>query len=76
MSGFQQGLVEVAASLRVELERLEGQMSLGEDVNIDLYARAVGHYRRVCETLGIERRAKDITPTLDQYLVQQTESPA
>jgi hypothetical protein len=24
-----------------------------------------GHYRRICETLGIERKPKDVTPTLD-----------
>jgi hypothetical protein len=44
--------------------RLEGRMSMGVDVDIDLYARTAGHFRRICETLGIERRKRDVTPSL------------
>jgi hypothetical protein len=35
---------------------------------VDVYARAAGHARRIAESLGLERRARDVTPTLDQYL--------
>jgi hypothetical protein len=44
--------------------RLEGRMSTGVDVDIDLYARTAGHFRRICETLGNERRKRDVTPSL------------
>jgi hypothetical protein len=64
LSEFQIGLVGTAATMRCELERLEGQLSLGEAVDTDVYGRIAGHYRRICETLGIERRKRDVTPSL------------
>ena len=71
LSEFQSGLIATAATLRCELERLEGKLSLGEDINLDVFGRLAGHYRRIVETLGIERRKRDVTPTLDQYLAQR-----
>jgi hypothetical protein len=48
---------------------MEGRMSLGENVDLDLYGQLAGHLRRIFETLGIERRAKDMTPpNLSDYL--------
>jgi hypothetical protein len=67
LSEFQNGLVGTAATLRCELERLERRLSVGEVIDTDLYGRIAGHYRRVVETLGIERRARDVTtPTLEE----------
>jgi hypothetical protein len=62
LSEFQLGLIGTAATMRCELERLEGKLSLGEAVDTDVYGRIAGHYRRICETLGIERRKRDVTP--------------
>jgi hypothetical protein len=58
--------------MRCELERLEGQLSLGEVIDTDMYGRIAGHYRRIVETLGIERRQVDVTPDRDEYLAQET----
>jgi len=67
LSEFQLGLVGTAATMRWELERLEGRLSVGEAIDTDMYGRIAGHYRRICETLGIERRKRDVTaPTLDE----------
>ena len=68
LSEFQLGLVGTAATLRCELERLEGCLSVGEPIDLDLFGRTAGHYRRICETLGIERRKRDLTPDLHDYL--------
>ena len=68
LSEFQLGLVGTAAAMRCELERFEGQLSKGESIDTDLYGRIAGHYRRICETLGIERRKRDITPTVSAYI--------
>ena len=62
LTEFQLSLVATVATLRLELERMEGRMSLGDDVDIDMYARVSGHFRRICETLGIERKKRDVTP--------------
>jgi hypothetical protein len=47
--------------LRCELEKLEGRLSLGETVDLDQFGRVAGHYRRICERLGIKRRSRDVT---------------
>lgn len=67
LTEFQLSLIATAATLRLELERKEGRMSTGEVVDVDAYARIAGHFRRICETLGIERRSKDITPAPLDY---------
>lgn len=76
LSGVQLGLVEVAATLRLELERQEGRMSSGESVDLDAYARVAGHYRRICESLGIERAKRDVTPDLNEYLASKSRASA
>ena len=68
LSEFQLGLVGTAATLRCELERLEGQLSLGGAIDTDLYGRIAGHYRRICSELGIERRQRDVTPSVADYV--------
>ncbi len=68
LSEAQFSLIRRAAAIECELERLDARLSLGEPVDMDAYARVAGHLRRLFETLGLERRPRDITPTLDQYL--------
>jgi hypothetical protein len=72
LSEFQLGLVGTAATLRCELERIEGRLSLGEDVDLDQFGRLAGHYRRICETLGIERR-KRVLPSVEDYVASLTD---
>jgi hypothetical protein len=57
-----------AATLEIQLEQLECCMSEGDDVDIEIYGRIASHLRRILETLGLERKSKDITPDLRSYL--------
>jgi hypothetical protein len=68
LSEAQLSLIKRASAIEVELEQVEGRMSLGELVDLDTFTRSAGHLRRILETLGIERRPHDVTPTLAQYL--------
>jgi hypothetical protein len=43
-------------------------MSQGDDVDIEIYGRIASHLRRILETLGVERKSKDVTPDLRSYL--------
>jgi hypothetical protein len=54
-------LCKRAAGLECELEQLEGRMSQSEAINLDSYGRAASHLRRILETLGLERKARDVT---------------
>jgi hypothetical protein len=61
-----------AATLTVELERMEREFALAGEADaeaIDLYARVAGNLRRLLESVGLQRRAKDITtPSPSAYL--------
>jgi hypothetical protein len=61
ISEAQFALCKRAAALECELEQLEGRLSQGEQIDLDSYGRAASHLRRILETLGLERRAVDIT---------------
>jgi len=61
LSEAQQSLIRRVSAIEVELEQMEGRMSKGEAVCLDGYTRAAGHLRRLLESLGIERRARDVT---------------
>jgi hypothetical protein len=37
-------------------------LSTGAKVDLDAYGRASSHLRRLFETIGVERRAKTVTP--------------
>lgn len=61
----ERSIVRRAATLTVELERLEAKFArAGEasDRDLDLYQRTAGNLRRLLEAVGIARRPRDITP--------------
>jgi hypothetical protein len=37
-------------------------LSTGAEVDLDAYGRASSHLRRLFETIGVERKARDVTP--------------
>jgi len=67
-SEIQISLAKRMSALECELEKLEGQLSLAERVDMDLFGRLVGHLRRVAETLGLERSPRNVTPDLKTYI--------
>jgi hypothetical protein len=71
LSEAQHSLIRRVATLEIELERLEGRLSEGNDVDLDVYARTASHLRRILETLGIERAKRDVTPDIRTYLEQE-----
>jgi hypothetical protein len=59
--------------LTVELERLESKFATAGSADVDdldLYQRTAGNLRRLLEAVGIQRRSKDIRPTLGDLLRQ------
>jgi hypothetical protein len=69
----EQAIIRRAAVLIVELERLERQFALAGEADpetLDLYGRVAGNMRRLLESVGLDRRAKDVTPSLRDLLVE------
>jgi len=71
VSTAKQSLIRRAVVTEIELERIEAKLAVQEspsDKMLDLYGRLGGHLRRTFEVLGIERIARDVTPSLDSIL--------
>jgi hypothetical protein len=54
-------LIKRVSTLELECEQAEGKLSMGQEIDLDLYQRMLNSLRRALETLGIERRAKTVT---------------
>jgi hypothetical protein len=65
LSEAKKSLVKRAATIEIELEQVEGRLSLGKTADLAVYATAASHLRRVFETLGLERRARDMGNIVD-----------
>jgi hypothetical protein len=71
ISAAERSIVRRASVMTVELERLEAKFAAAGEASerdLDLYIRASGHLRRLLETIGLKRRARDIGPTLGDLL--------
>ena len=75
-SEAQKQLIRRAASLSTWCEAQEVNLANGEEVDIGPLTTAANSLRRILQDIGFERRPRDVTPTLDQYLAQSAESPA
>ena len=63
-------LVQRAAVLGTFIESCEAQWLGGEPVDLADYLAAINSQRRVLATIGLERRARDLTPSVDVYLAR------
>ena len=48
----------------------------GDEIDIDEFQRTSNSLRRLCESIGLERRARDVTPDLQTYLAQKVAKTA
>ena len=65
-----------ASCLIVECEAMERTFALAGSATaeqLDKYQRAANTLRRLCESLGLKRRARDITPRLSDYIQEAAE---
>jgi hypothetical protein len=70
-SAAERSIIRRACVLTVELERMERQFALAGEASaedLEIYARVAGNLRRLLESVGLQRRARDIGPTLGDLL--------
>ena len=66
LSEGQKQLIRRAAMLSAECEKLEAQSARGEaEFNVDLYGQMCDRLGRLFGRLGLERKAREITPDSD-----------
>ncbi len=71
VSEAERSIIRRAATLTVELERMELAFATadGADAGALLrYQTAANSLRRLLEAVGLRRRSRDVTPTLEAYL--------
>ena len=70
VSEAEKSLIRRVAVLSVEMERMEAAFAVDEAEAdaLDAYQRASNSLRRLLTTLGLKRRARDITPSLSTYI--------
>jgi hypothetical protein len=71
VSEAERAIIRRAATLICELERMEAGFAVADgadDAALEVYQRAANSMRRLLEAVGLQRRARDVTPTLGQYL--------
>jgi hypothetical protein len=70
-SAAERSIIRRAAVLTVELERLEAKFALAGEASaeeLDVYSRIASNLRRLLEAIGLQRRPKNVTPSLGDYL--------
>jgi hypothetical protein len=69
LSEGQRQLIRRAAMLSAECERLEAMSARGEaEFDIDIYGMLCDRLGRLFGRLGLERKSRDVTPSLHSYL--------
>jgi hypothetical protein len=75
LSEAERSIIRRASVLTVELEMLEQKFATGGDATpaeLDLYSRLSNTMRRLLESVGLQRRARDVSaPSLARYLDMQ-----
>jgi hypothetical protein len=66
------GLVRRLAATTVQAEILEARMVNGEAIDIATLCTLASTTVRLSQRLGLERRARNVTPSLGQYLAART----
>ena len=71
MSAAETAIIRRAVTLITELERMEAKFALrgkAEPAELDAYQRASNSMRRLLESVGLQRRSRDVTPSLQEYI--------
>jgi hypothetical protein len=68
LSTVQKHLVEAFAGCAVVVHDINARLLLGQPIDIGEAAQAVSSLVRIAQRIGINRRVRDITPALPDYL--------
>ena len=64
----QLAIIRRAAALGVWCEQAEADQAQGKELDVAAYTTATNTLRRLMGDLGLERRARDVTPDLRDYI--------
>ena len=71
LSQAELAIIRRASTLQVELEAQEAQLASGNSkINLVEFAQVSNGLRRLLETIGLKRVARDVTPSLKDILAK------
>jgi hypothetical protein len=76
-SSAERHILRRACVLIVELERLERKFAQAGEASaddLDVYARIAGNMRRLLESVGLQRRSRDVTPDPLEYAARSEQA--
>jgi hypothetical protein len=77
VSYAERSIIRRIATITTELEWIEQDFKSSRKgptaEQLDLYLRGSNNLRRLLEAIGLERRCRDVTPTLSEYLAQRVD---
>jgi hypothetical protein len=73
LSTIERQLVEAFAGACVTMQNLNTRLALGETIDLSEHAQAVSAMVRVASRLGLQRRMKDVGPSLGELLRRDIE---
>lgn len=68
LSTAERALVVRAAVTTAIIENMEASALSGGDIDVAAYATLTNNLRRLLTTVGLQRRQRDVTPDLDEYV--------
>jgi hypothetical protein len=75
LSATQRQLVQRAAVLSAIAEDFEVRWAMGQEVDVGTHITLINSLRRVYETIGMERRTRDVTMTIDDLAARLNAEP-
>jgi hypothetical protein len=75
LSTVQKHLVEAFAGCAIHVGHLNALLTLGQDIDILAHSNAISTMVRVATRIGVNRIARDVTPTLQEYLREDEDAP-
>jgi len=70
LSTSERQIIQRAAITGAVLEDIETRWLAGDPIDPALYATLGNAQRRLLETIGLRRRARDVTPSVDEYVAR------
>src|SRR5262245_18628671 len=70
LSEGQRQLARRCATISIACERMEGEAAAGEPIDLELYGRLTDRLGRALQRLGIERKPRDVGPSLAELIAQ------
>ncbi len=72
LSAAQAQLIRRISMIEVQAELMEARMVDGDkEVDVESFARISSHLRRMYESLGLRKTARDTTPSIDKLIAQR-----